>query len=259
MADQNTSLPVRSQADGTDERLHVKIVDGTNSPAVNQTEVDADNNLHVEMHGNDPAGTDRVVRTSELGAVTPDGVYDVANNTKPGNVGLIAQTRDVAPGDATQTERLTSIQDAGGTVRALDISLHDEAGEAFTASNPLPVTLVDSEGSEVNDYLTSVAVAAAATVNHDYTVTAATTLKLSQIWAAASGKMKIVVSIETGVATGVFTPKFAGFNSTANPNIELPIGENISVAAGVRVRVARTNLDNQAQDLYSTISGHEIA
>lgn len=258
MADQNTGLPIRTQADGTDERVHVKIVDGTNSPAVNQTEVDADNNLHVEIHGNDPGGVDRVVRTSEQGALTPDGIYDVANNTVPGNTGLIASTRDVAPADTTQTERLTSIQNGAGDVRALDISLHDEAGEAFTATNPLPVTLVDSEGTEVNNYLTSAAVAAAATANHDYTVTAATTLKLSQVWAAASGKMKIVISIETGVATGVFTPRFAGFNSTANPNIEVPIGENISVAAGVRVRVARTNLDNQAQDLYSTISGHEI-
>lgn len=259
MADQNTGLPIRSQADGTDERVHVKIVDGTNSPAVNQVEVDADNNLHVEMHGNDPAGTDRVVRTSELGALTPDGLYDAADNTKPGNTGLIANTRDVAPSDSTQTERLTSIQNGAGDVRALDISLHDENGEAFTASNPLPVTWVDSEGAEINNYLTSVAVAAAASVNHDYTVTAATTLKLSQIWAAASGKMKILVQVETGVASGVFTTHFAGFNSTANPNIEIPIGENISVAAGVRVRVIRTNLDNQAQDLYSTISGHEIA
>jgi hypothetical protein len=257
MADQNTSLPVRSQADGTDERLHVKIVDGTNSPAVNQTEVDSDNNLHVEIHGNDPASTDRVVRTSELGALTPDGVYDVANNTIPGNVGVIASVRDAAPSDTTQTQRLTAV--TNGTKRLLDVSIHDENGAVFSASNPLPVTSVDSEGTEVNDYNTAAAVAAAASSNHDYTVTAATTLKLSSIWAAASGKMKIQVQVETAVASNTFTTRFVGFNSTANPNISVPIGENISVAAGVRVRVIRTNLDNQAQDLYSTISGHEIA
>jgi hypothetical protein len=257
MADQNTSLPVRSQADGTDERLHVKIVDGTNSPAVNQVEVDADNNLHTEIHGNDPTGTDRVVRTSELGALTPDGVYDVANNTVPGNVGLVASVRDAAPGDTTQTQRLTAV--TNGNKRLLDVSMHDENGAAFSASNPLPVTVVDSEGTEVNDYNTGAAVAAAGSSNHDYTVTAATTLKLSSIWAAASGKMKIQVQVETAVASNTFTTRFVGFNSTANPNIHVPIGENISVAAGVRVRVIRTNLDNQAQDVYSTISGHEIA
>jgi hypothetical protein len=68
----------------------------------------------------------------------------------------------------------------------------------------------------------------------------------------------VQVAIETGVATGVFVNRFVGFNSTANPNVLFPIVENIAVAAGVRVRIIRTNLDNQAQDLYSTISGHEI-
>lgn len=256
MADQNTGLPIRSEADGTDERVHVKIVDGTNSPAVNQVEVDSDNNLHVEIHGNDPGGVDRVVRTSELGALTPDGVYDVANNTVPGNTGLIASTRDAAPSDITQTQRLTSV--TNGTKRLLDVSIHDENGAPFSATNPLPVTSVDSEGTEINDYNTGAAVAAAATSNHDYTVTALTTLKLSQVWASASGKMKIEIQIETGVATDVFNTRFVGFNSTANTNIEVPIKENITVAAGVRVRVIRTNKDNQAQDLYSTISGHEI-
>lgn len=258
MSDQNTSLPVRSQADGLDERLHVKIVDGTTT-AVNQMTVDADKNAHVEIHGDDPAGTDRVVRTSELGAITPDGVYDVANNTKPGNVGVITSTRNATPGDTTQVQRVTGINGTSDTtVWAMDVSIHDEDGNKFSASNPLPVTVVDSEGSEVNDYNTAAAVAAAASSNHDYTVTALKTLKLSQIWATASGKLKIEVQVETGVATAVFVTKFVAFNSTATPNIELPINENVTVAAGVRVRVIRKNLDNQAQDVYTTISGHEI-
>lgn len=256
MADYASGLPVRSEADGADERLHVKVVDGT-TPAQRMI-VDTDGNAHAEMHGNDPAGTDRVMRLSELGAVTPDGVYDVADNTKPGNVGLIASSRDAAVGDATQTERLTSVTDGGGTVKALDVSLHDEDGEAFSATNPLPVTILDSEGVEINNYNTAAAVAAAATSNHDYTVTAATTFTFTQFHASASGKMKIVVSVETAVASGTFTPRWTMFNSTANPNMDKTIREPITVAAGVRVRIARTNLDNQAQDVYSTISGHEV-
>jgi hypothetical protein len=255
MSDYNSGLPVRTEADGTDERLHVKIVDGTN-PAVNQVTVDSDKNLHVEIHGNDPAGTDRVVRTSELGALTPDGVYDATDNTKPGNSGIIASVRDAAPSDSTQTQRITSV--TNGTKRLLDISLHDEDGNVFSASNPLPVTSVDSEGVEINDYKTDAAVAVNATANHDYTVTAAKTLKLSQIWASASGKMKVEVQVETAVASNTFVTRFVAFNSTANANIEIPIRENITVAAGVRVRVIRTNKDNQPQDLYTTISGHEI-
>lgn len=261
MSDYNSGLPIRSEVDGTDERVHSKIVGSPTgaSPATNQVAVDNDKNAHVEMHGNDPAGTDRVVRTSEIGALTPDGVYDVANNTKPGNAGVIVHTRAVTPGDAQQNIRATGINSTTNTsVWAQDVAIRDEQGNPFSATNPLPVTSVDSEGTEVNNYLASVAVAVNGAVNHDYTVTAATTLKLSNIWASASGKMKIEVQVETGVATGSFTSRFVGFNSTANPNIELPIVENIAVAAGVKVRVIRTNKDNQAQDLYSTISGHEI-
>lgn len=256
MSDIASSLPIRSEADGTDARVHVKIVDGT-TPTQRAT-VDTDGNVHVEIHGNGPAGTDTVVRTSEQGALTPDGIYDVANNTLPGNIGLIGHTRSATPNETTQTERLTSIENGAGTVRALDISLHDEAGEAYSASNPLAVVVVESEGTEINDYNTAAAVAANASSNHDYTVTALKTLQLTQISAAASGKMKIVIAIETGVATDVFTTKFVMFSSTAFPSLEKVLKEPIAVAAGVRVRVIRTNIDNQAQDLYSTISGHEV-
>lgn len=257
MADYNSGLPVRTEADGTDERLHVKIVDGT-TPS-QRAIVDTDGNVHIEVHGNDPAGTDRVLRLSELGALTPDGVYDVANNTKPGNLGLIASTRNAAPSDTTQTQRVTAVTGTSpNTVRALDISLHDEDGNPYTAANPLPVTVSESEGVEINDYNTAAAVAAAATSNHDYTVTALKTLTFTQFSAAASGKCKIVVSVETAVASGTFTPKWVMFNSTANPNMQMTIREPMTVAAGVRVRIARTNLDNQPQDLYSTISGHEV-
>lgn len=256
MADFNSSLPIRSEADGTDARVHVKICDGT-TPA-QMAIVDTDGNVHIEVHGNDPAGLDRVLRLSEIGALTPDGVYDAADNTKPGNVGLIASQRNAAPDDTTQTERLTSVTDSGGTKRLLDVSIHDEAGEAFSASNPMPVVVLESEGDEVNDYNTAAAVAAAASSNHDYTVTALKTLQLTQLSAAASGKMKLQIAIETAVASGVFNNRFVMFNSTATPNLEKVLREPIAVAAGVRVRLIRTNLDNQAQDLYSTISGHEV-
>lgn len=254
MADYNSSLPVRSEADGADERLHVKIVDGS-TPA-QRAIVDTDGNLHIEMHGDDPAGTDRVVRTSELGALTPDGIYDVADNTMPGNMGLIAHSRNAAPDETTQTERLTSIQSADSTVRALDMSLHDEDGEPYSNSNPLPVTISESEGTEVNDYNTAAAVAAAAVSNHDYT--AVGDFIFTQFHATASGKCKLQVAIETAVASGVFNNRFVMFNSTSTPNMSLTLREPITVAAGVRVRLIRTNLDNQAQDLYSTITGHEV-
>jgi len=135
-------------------------------------------------------------------------------------------------------------------------NIRDATGTAFSNSNPLPVALAPSGlGTKVNSYNTAAALAAAATSNHDYTVTALKTLSLASIWASASGKLKVEVQVETGVATGVFTSFFVGFNSTANPNISIPDLANVS--AGVKVRVIRTNKDNQAQDVYSTISGVE--
>lgn len=253
--DINSSLPIRSESDGVDAKVVVKIVDGTVGGS-NQMSIDADKNAHVEMHGDNPAGGDEILRLSELGALTPDGVYDATNNTKPGNVGLIASVRNATPGDTTQTQRLTAITNSD--VRALDVAIRDENGAPFTAANPLPVTLVDSEGDEINSFDDAANVGIGASVNHDYTVTALKTLKLAQINASASGKMKIEVQVETGVATGVFTTSFVAFNSTANPNISLDVKELISVATGVRVRVIKTNRDLSIQDIYSTISGHEI-
>lgn len=259
MADQNTSLPVRSESDGADSKVVVKVVDGVNGGS-NQMSVDPDKNAHVEMHGNQPgAGADVVAMLSEEGFQNSNGYYHATTNTRPSSNAQILHDRVASPAEADQNFRPTGVASSDGSnAKAADVAIRDEAGNAFTPSNPLPVTLVDSEGTEINDYLQSTAVAANATVNHDYTVTALKTLKLAQINCSASGKLKIEVMVETGVGAGTFTSKFVAFNSTANPNINLDVKELISVAAGVKVRVARTNLDLLSQNLYSTISGHEI-
>jgi len=132
------------------------------------------------------------------------------------------------------------------------------AGAPVTPTNPIPVVIsANNPGTEINDYNTASAIAAGATSNHDYTVTALKTLLLTQIEATSSGRMKIEVQIETGVASGVFNTRFVQFSSTAETNMSIHLDAPITVAAGVRVRVIRTNRDNQAQDLYSTISGQE--
>lgn len=148
------------------------------------------------------------------------------------------------------------------------------AGAAPAATNPLPTRLTDGTsfystanplpvkfaigGTAINDYKDATAVASGASDNHDYTVTAAKTLSLSQIEAAGSGKAKMTVAIETGVATGVFNTVFVQFNSTAETNMSIKLSDPISVAAGVRVRVTMSNRDLLSQDLYSTISGSEL-
>jgi hypothetical protein len=258
MSEYPSGLPIRSESDGVDEKVVAKLVDGTVGGS-NQMSIDADKNAHVEVHGNDPAGLDRVLRLSELGALTPDGDYDAANNTVPGSVGVIWHDRAGTTADIHQNFRPTGVQGAANTdVHAIDVALHDENGDAFTASNPMPVTLVDSEGVEVNQYLESTAVAAGANVTHDYTVTALKTFKGSQVEASASGKMIAEIQVETAAASGVFNTKWKLRNSTANPNIQLSIKELLNQVAGAKIRIILTNKDNQAMDMNSTLSGHEI-
>lgn len=256
MADYDSSLPVRTEGD-PDEKIVSKIADGT-TPS-QQAEVDTDGNLHVEVHGNraDDAA-DVVLNLSEEGKPNGRGDYEVDDNSEPASVGLVAGARSANNNRTDQTEHLTSVEDGGGTVRALDISLHDEAGEPYSGSNPLPVTLEASEGTEKCDYNTAASVASDATSNHDYTVGGGVSFVGHRIWASASGKMKIEVQLETAAASGVFNTFAVAFNSTANPNIDLPLDKICGAqVTGAIVRVIRTNLDNQPQDLYSTIVGIE--
>ena len=138
-------------------------------------------------------------------------------------------------------------------------NIKDATGTAFSAANPLPVSISSVQpGDEINNFNTSAALAAGASSNHDYTVTALKTFLLSQIEASASGKLKIEVQVETAAASGTFVTKFVQFNSTAEPNLKLELTQKITAAAGVKIRVIRTNKDNQSQDVYSTICGSEI-
>jgi hypothetical protein len=152
-------------------------------------------------------------------------------------------------------------------------NLRDGAGSAVnkgqtTKSGSLPVTLASDQavpasspselGTAINDYSTGSSIAADATSNHDYTVTALKTLRLNRIEASASGKMKIEVQVESAAGSGSFASKFVQFNSVSAPNMSVELKNPILVTAGVKVRVIRTNKDESAQDVYTTICGYEL-
>lgn len=138
-------------------------------------------------------------------------------------------------------------------------NIKDSSGTAFSSTNPLPVILSNSlPGTEVNDYNVATAIAAGATSNHDYTITTAKTFKGHKFHASASGKLKIELQVSVDGTT--FVSKFVSFNSTAMPDINLDLGNMSLSDAGVgsKIRIIRTNKDNTAQDVYSTISGQEV-
>lgn len=211
-------------------------------------------------------------------SITVDGTVSASNfpatvDTNYGAVGASTLRSAAQIGNATGAADFNS-----GATGAQTLRVHANQGAPNSVANSWPTLVTDgtdtlavntdgsinvviadaTPGTPINDYNTAAAIAGGASSNHDYTVTALKTLYLNQIEASASGKMKIEVTVETGVASGVFTSRFVQFNSTAETNMSIHLENPITVAAGVRVRVIRTNRDNQSQDVYSTISGYQL-
>jgi len=245
----------------------IKITDGTDT--VNVTAASELNVLATAQPGVD-IGDVTINNTSGGGAVniqdggnsiTVDGTITVSNlpttvDTNYGTVGASTLRSAAQIGNATGAANFGNGSTGAQTLRvAANLAI---GGVDVTVTNPVPVVMEDSPGTHVNDYKDASAIAAAASDNHDYTVTALKTLHLNQVEASASGKAKMLISVETAVASGVFTTYWVQFNSTANPNMVVKLENPIAVAAGVRVRIIMTNKDNQTQDLYSTISGYEL-
>lgn len=243
--------------------------DGTNAQAytaAGEAKVDITSSITLSVTAtNLPATVDTNYGT--VGASTLRSAAQIGNATGAASFGAGAtgaQTLRVEAnqGAANATPWNENIAQIAGAVPSATNALPTQistAGAFVSSSNPLPVILDPAGiGISINDYKDATAIAAGASDNHDYTVTAGKTLHLEQLESTGSGKSKMEVQIETGVATGVFTSKFVQFNSTATPNMHIALLANILVAAGVRVRVIMTNRDNQSQDMYSTISGFEV-
>lgn len=257
--DYKSSQPVRSEADGQDARVQVKIVDKTN-PGTQSMTVDTDANAHVEMHGNNPTGADVVMRLSEEGAPNGDGIYNVTTNTIPQTSGITAQTRNASYSDSRQVERPTAIRGVtAATTVSLDVSIHDEAGEAFSPTNPLPVYMANIEaGVPIHTYAaTAAAIVSGTPQTITYTVATAT-LHLKKLVISASGACKIQVF--TGNSTTP-TQRYTLFNSESNRNVFLDIPPNFDVAVADVIAVTFTSLEpvgsTQQFTGYLTVEGDQ--
>lgn len=325
MSDANTSLPIRTEANGD---VAARIVDGTiTSQALT---VNSDGSINIT----DNSGSITVDGTVELGAttlaalesvtvqngsggaavniqdggnsITVDGTVELGATTLAALESITVSATDLdirdltfatdkvdVSGSSVEVTQGTSpwvvsatdldirdlaaatdsvsanLKDGAGTSitsttvgakQALDVSLKDVSGNPLgTSLYPIVITQsVNGDGTEINTFNSASAIAAAATSNHDYTVTAGKTLFLTQIEASASGKAKIEIQVETAAASGTFTTKFVQFNSTAETNMSIKLASPLAVVAGAKVRIIRTNRENQPQDLYSTICGSEV-
>lgn len=290
MADFDSSLPIRTQQPGD---VAVKLVDSTNTAQGLAINVDGSINATVSATNLDIRDLSHAQDSIKIGdgtdflAVNADGSLNAtvsATNLDIRDLAFATDKVDVSGSSVTVSATNLDIRDlafatdkvdvSGSSVTvsatALDIRALSPATDAvkisdgtdnlaINADGSLNVVVTSSvAGSPIADYKDDAATAAGASANHDYTVTAGKQLKLIGILASASGKCRVEVQIESAAGSGIFNTKFVGFNSTANPNIQLYPAADIMVPAGAKVRVIKTNKDNQAQDLYSTIEGSEI-
>lgn len=256
MANIDSQLPVRSVQD-IDERVLVKLQDGDSPDAAGSTMQISEKKAHVRGFGSDSDGSDKELLLSQEGHVLTNGDYDATTNKRPSSQGLILSDRDASPSELTMNKRPTAVVGESDKV-AVDVAISHSNGDNITAANPLPVYSADDPGDEIESYEVSSAVVKNASDDHDYTVTALKEFRGLNVECSASGFALFEVKVETGVATDTFNTVMTKFNSTAFPNVSFAWRKPKAIAAGVRVRVTKTNLDNQAQDLYSLINGVEV-
>ena len=198
---------------------------------------------------NKVAGTATAVNN---GAASTGTIRVTVANDSMGVIGLNTGSNVIGSLVANQSVNEAQIAGTATTVNIGNASAGTQRVVIASDQPTLNVAIAAASGTLVNDYKNATAIAAAATDNHDYTVTALKTLTLNRIYAAASGKAKMEIFLNA-------VSKYVQLNSTANPNMEIDLKElGVTVAAGLVVRVALTNLDNQSQNLYSTIIGTEV-
>ena len=254
MDDYTSGLPIRSEKDGLDERVHTKIVDFTDPDGVDKQVEVSEKLIHNRNFGKHPKGTKIEQQFSEEGFTNSRGDYDLTLNEKPSSVGLIAHVRNAALTAAHQVLRLTGVQSAVDTdVTALDVAMRDHEGTPFSSSNPLSVTLEESAGEEIHDYNESaVNVIKDGNDVHTYTVPVDKTLLLAQVLCSTSGRGKF--QIEVG-DSGAEVSKGVRFTSTSMQDSDWSLKREIKLTAGQVVKVTRYNRDNQPMGLYTTIVG----
>lgn len=223
----------------------VKITDGTNVAGVSPASTAAVATQPAQVVGLSPnsplpvgsnlLGKIEITDGTSVVGVTPASTAAIA--TQPAEVVALSPNTPLPAGTNALGSVLANIQVANSPV---------------TAANPVPVTITSSSpGVPIQSAQTSASLAAGASATLTYTVPAGHTFSLERVYSSASGKIKAVV--QNGATT-----IFVGFNSAANPNIDMTVIAPPTIAAAGTVNVVITNEDKAAFDVYATIEGNQI-
>jgi hypothetical protein len=175
------------------------------------------------------------------------GIYETGGDTvDDGDVGALRMTQD----------RKLQIDIGSVSATAVPVSAN---GTSNSETNPLYVQNVQGvvSGIEVIDYDTASSVASQATSNHDYTVTATKTLKVIRVTGSSAGAQKI--ELQSGPLASLATKQVA-FTSQSNQTWVMEFDGRLEVpdTSTGTLRIARTNRERVATDLYSTIIATEV-
>jgi hypothetical protein len=133
--------------------------------------------------------------------------------------------------------------------------LRDDSGAAFgIESNPVFVTETEDPSPTVHDYDKAVAVAADGTATHTFSPTNST--RVYSILLSSSGYAKYEISYGT---TASEVEKFVIFTEPSSRTFNLELPKPIILAGGTdSLVITKTNYDNKAKDIYSTVVGQEF-
>lgn len=241
MSDYSSSLPIRTEAAGD---VDVHISDSV-TPS-QKLKVNADGS--IDTNTTLPAGTKVQITdgTDDL-AINADGSINAvvsATDLDIRDLAFATDKVDVSGSSVTVSATDLDIRDLNAATDSVKAHLNDAAGNPFSSSNPLPVEFFESQ-NEIFNFSQGTAIAKNATHTHTYSAPA--DFKLKDVYVSGSGKLRAELRIDAVVVA-------VGFNSTANPQVQWRFQKGLN-ASSVDVVVVIENLDNQPQNLYSTIVG----
>lgn len=260
------NLDVRDLAFATDK---IDVTGSDVTATVSATDLDI-RDLTFATDKIDASGSEVSLDSATLAALesvtVQNGAGAAAVNIQDGGNSITVDATNLDIRDLVFATDKVDVSGSSVTVTATDLDIRDlthssdsvKVGDgtdflAINSDGSINVVLQEDTGTETVNFDSQASLASGATDNQDLVF--ATASKLYQVWASASGKLKITVQIETAAGSNTFDTVVVGFNSTALPNIDLKLAKYAAIPAGARVRVIRQNNDNQAQDVYSTIVG----